>query len=63
MVLVIILGAEILYRLPEVNPFMEAREVIDNCPKDIRTMYNYSKKSLFIRWGSIKGLGKSVAIR
>ena len=27
------LRAEILYRLPHVNPFMEAREVIEHCPK------------------------------
>ena len=27
------LRAEILYRLPHVNPFMDAREVIENCPQ------------------------------
>ena len=48
------LRAEILYRLPEVNPFMEAREVIDNCPKVLELCTTIPRKAYSLGGGQLK---------
>ena len=48
------LRAEILYRLPEVNPFMDAREVIDNCPKVLELCTTIPRKAYSLGGGQLK---------
>ena len=63
------LRAEILYRLPHVNPFMEAKEVIENCEiifialnhtafyQNIDEILNYNKdrETIFIDYWNVSG--------
>ena len=48
------LRAEILYRLPNVDPFMEAREVIDNCPKVLELCTTIPRKAYSLGGGQLK---------
>ena len=48
------LRAEILYRLPRVNPFMEAREVIENCPELLELCIDIPRKAYALGGGQLK---------
>ena len=48
------LRAEILYRLPNVDPFLPAREVIENCPKILDLCIEIPRKAYSLGGGQLK---------